>query len=177
MTRLRACYPARVNDPEMWKANTKRYFAELGDAFEHEAIVMAFEGAWRKHRTFFPALGEIEELCKLAEKGLVAQRPQLTEGEPFNDSPEGEAARAKAFSLVSAVLRDLSADAVDAVKQGSAEGRVSTRELDAAHEAAAIRVRGMVAQADREMMAGAVAVNNAEPTERPDPPEQKPRSA
>ena len=106
MTRLRACYPARVMDDSLWKANTLRYHAEL-KAFKPQVLVRAFEGAWRKHRTFFPALGEIEELCVIARRDMDLARPALTDlGEPFAfaQTPEGQEARQRAFEMVAIAM-------------------------------------------------------------------------
>ncbi len=91
----------------LWKANATRYYAEL-KAFKPTVLVRAFEGAWRKHRTFFPALGEIEELCVMARRDLGLERPALPDpDEPFvfSDTPEGQEAKRKASDFVAAVLR------------------------------------------------------------------------
>ncbi|KKM14689.1 hypothetical protein LCGC14_1703560 [marine sediment metagenome] len=107
MTRLRAHYPARVNDTELWFANVSTYWAEL-DAFRGDVLRKAFRRAWRAHVTFFPSCGELEELCRIAEKDTASSRPQLGDGGPeaFDSTPASDAARKAAMATVAKVTAE-----------------------------------------------------------------------
>ena len=102
MSKLRACYPGKVTDPELWAANVTRYFDELGDR-PPAILTKAFDRAWRIHPIFFPTLGQMVEECRIVSKETAIRAPAL----PLprrDDSPAATAARRRAVEYVDRVI-------------------------------------------------------------------------
>lgn len=102
MSKLRACYPGKVTDPELWAANVARYFDELSDR-PPVVLVKAFDRAWRIHPIWFPTLCQMVEECRIVSKETAIRAPAL----PLprrDDSPAAVAARKRAMAYVDQVM-------------------------------------------------------------------------
>lgn len=61
MTRLRACY-ARAVPEDIWIATVSRYYDGLAH-YSLDVLVEATDEAWRRHTTYFPTLGQLNDIA------------------------------------------------------------------------------------------------------------------
>lgn len=99
MTRLRACYPIHVIDEELWESNVLRYQEELRH-YPAPILARVFESAWKRHPIHFPALGQLDELCRIATKQAERWRPEL----PCPRDAATDAAKERASAYIDAIL-------------------------------------------------------------------------
>lgn len=86
LTRLRACYPQRVNDEDHWQAMCAMYFEKLGGVSDG-TLVAALDGAWARYPSFFPSVGELREYAVEVAKRNRDLVKQLAE--PRGEGPSG----------------------------------------------------------------------------------------
>ena len=87
MTGLRACYPQPM-DPEHWRGMMMAYHSELGSE-SPEVLISAFKRARVAHPKFFPSLGELMVLVRLARKEAEPLVPESMRLEESCDREEG----------------------------------------------------------------------------------------
>lgn len=78
--KLRACYPQRTS-PNEWKVILRRYYEILG-RYSPDVLGKACDRAWRVSPDFFPALGQLDELCRAVMPRATMDK-QLTQGQPW----------------------------------------------------------------------------------------------
>lgn len=89
MTRLRACYPQRVSDDDHWPQMVARYYDALC-GHDPELLGSVIDGAWQHCPSFFPSLGELEELYRQASRRRAGRVAGLLE-ERAGWNPDGVA--------------------------------------------------------------------------------------
>ncbi len=90
MTKLRVCYPQRVSDTEHWKGMVLRYYEILRDR-DPGLVEEVITGAWRQCPSFFPSIGELDELYLQASKRRGSESTLLQLEDQAGWSPEGAA--------------------------------------------------------------------------------------
>ena len=101
LSELRMCYPHQ-GDEKLWESTARKYHQLLG-RYSPQTLRLAMSRSWKAYPNGFPTAGNLDELCRLAERELQPPEPlsQQRVEEPCDESKQ------RAQRIVADVLRKL----------------------------------------------------------------------